>query len=349
MKPAHHHKGHAGLSCTGCGKCRKVCPFLERYGTPGEILAERPEAVFLCTNCRACDGVCPRRSSPSDALFRKKVELLRQGRVSPEVRQAARIALTYATWGSRFPVRHYDRTCTAFWPGCGLAGSGPDIVLAARTFLRGRLNAAVGIALDCCFDPSYEVGDVDAAERSAGRIDRLLKRNGIKEVITGCANCTKIFTLFLPEVKVSHIVEHLTQEALERVRVAIPKNVFLHHPCPTFRFDGIRKNASLFIGAASGAGKTNPRPSCCGLGGDLASLSTELSDSFGARVIEASANRPVVTYCMECRNKFEGQGKNASHILEYLPGVLHRRRRIKPFFKWMNRLYLSAILKFKIK
>ena len=73
-------------TCNDCGECRRVCPFLETYGTPDRIITEIPEKVFLCSNCKACDIVCKYNLRPSDALFEIKSKLLKKGSIPDEVR-----------------------------------------------------------------------------------------------------------------------------------------------------------------------------------------------------------------------------------------------------------------------
>ena len=53
------------------------------------------------------------------------------------------------------------RADTVFWPGCSLAGSAPNLVFKVRNSLSELLNQRVGIVLDCCFDPCFQLGGVE--------------------------------------------------------------------------------------------------------------------------------------------------------------------------------------------
>jgi Fe-S oxidoreductase len=67
----------------------------------------------------------------------------------------------------------------------------------------------VGLVLDCCFDPLYQLGDVDSAREAIERIQGRLKKNKITQVITGCTNCRKALSMHLPDIKVEHVLEVL--------------------------------------------------------------------------------------------------------------------------------------------
>src|SRR4030043_780091 len=197
-------------SCENCGRCKRVCPFLETYGTPDKIISETPEKVFFCSNCKACDTVCKEKLNPSDALFEIKSQLLRNGTYPVEVRNALHSASGYAMRGQKSPFVFYSPSDTVFWPGCGLAGTSPEVVRKTVRFLSNHLNKKVGLVLDCCFDPLYQLGDVDSVKKAAERIQDRLQKHKVSYVITGCTNCRKALSLHLPDIKVEHIFEVLS-------------------------------------------------------------------------------------------------------------------------------------------
>src|SRR3990170_5389007 len=236
-------------SCENCSRCKKVCPFLDTYGTPDKIILETPEKVFFCSNCKACDTVCKGKLNPSDALFEIKSQLLRNGTYPVEVRNALHSANGYAMRGHKSPFVYYSSSGTVFWPGCGLAGTSPKVVRKTVRFLSDHLNKKVGLVLDCCFDPLYQLGDVDSAREAIERIQGRLKKNKITQVITGCTNCRKTLSLHLIDIKVEHILEALPENARNSFSpnssiIGSEKGggggFFIHHPCPSFGFDAIR-------------------------------------------------------------------------------------------------------------
>lgn len=372
-------------SCENCGRCKRVCPFLDTYGTPDKIITETPEKVFFCTNCRSCDTVCKEKLNPSDALFEMKTELVRSGTYPAEVRNALQSANEYAMRGHRPPFVYYSSGDTVFWPGCSLAGTSPEIVKKTVRLLGKHLNKQVGLVLDCCFDPLYQLGDVDSVEKASERIQAKLKKYGITRIITGCTSCTKILLAHISEIEVEHIIEALPENLIDSSLADNPsasfvaslnkgsyKGVkgnrggpFLHHPCPSFGIAGLRERVKVYVrelGMGSLLSKDNEnaystgseiresvRPSCCGYGGGISSLSPDFSEKFTERVIKASKGNPVVTYCMGCKGKFLQKGQKAYHLLEFMAEVKPIERPVSSGRKWVNRFLLASGRKFNTK
>jgi Fe-S oxidoreductase len=271
-------------NCENCGRCKRVCPFLDTYGTPAKIITGTPEKVFFCTNCKACDSVCKENLNPSDALFEIKTQLVRSGTYPTEVRNALHSANGYAMRGHKPPFVYYSSGDTVFWPGCDLAGMSPEMVKKTVRLLSKHLNKQVGLVLDCCFDPAYELGDIESVKEAAERIRERLEKNKITHVIVGCTNCRKALSLNLSEAKVEHIFEVLPEDfinpSLPHVNSPLTKGArlpsvgqryrgviggeggfYTHHPCPSFRFDAIRIHAKAML---QSTGNENSLPSCCG-------------------------------------------------------------------------------------
>jgi Fe-S oxidoreductase len=255
------------------------------------------------------------------------------------VRQALKKARRFAHTGHHFPFVFYSSHDTVFWPGCGLAGLYPAVVGRIVDILGGHLGADVGLTLDCCYDPVYQLGDIEAVGAALKSIEERLKRRSISRVITGCINCQKVLSEFLKSVTVEHILEALPRDAF----TAIPeKHIYLHHPCPTFRSDSsIREQARELLGAGMGTITESREPMCCGYGGGLSSLSPDLAGQFTKRIIEDAGEEPIVTYCTGCQDRFARYGKGSTHMLELLRDSEPLRKPVSPFRRWGNRLLLS--------
>ncbi len=329
-------------SCTSCSTCVEVCPFLKRYGNPLEIISKNSEVVFECTNCSACSIVCPAQINPSDALHSLKYKIIKTGEITEKTGQCIQSSLNFAERGHGFPFSYYPQTETVFWPGCSLAGTNPEVVKKIKNILSIKLNRKVGIVLDCCSDPLFQNGDIENTLRFIDDIKKNLRNHKIKEVITGCTNCYKIFKLYMPEFKVRHIIEVIPESMLH-----IPEdNIFLHHPCPSWRFEDLRKKAKEKIRTAQDEAVL---PMCCGLGGGVSSLEPELSEEFTERVISKAKDSIILTYCMGCKNRFLKKGKKAYHILELFYGVKPEDKPVSSGVKWLNRFMLSMGQKINIK
>jgi Fe-S oxidoreductase len=350
LKQEEHHRAHEATPeieeflsrCTSCGSCSEACDFLSSSGTPAAVLSRKDENVFLCTGCGACAARCPEGLIPSDAFLRAKHRILRAGLVPERVAVAVRSARRFAAWGHSFPFAYYSRTETVFWPGCSLAGMSPDLVLKTQQLLSRQLGTAVGVALDCCTDPSYQMGDLETVRDATLRIrDRLAKR-GISSVIAACTNCVKVFGAYLPGVRVAHVLEVIPVPEVSSLH---GKEYYLHHPCPTYRFSDVQGKAKRLLETLGVSIIEQERPRCCGFGGNMHTLSPELADACANEVMAAADHASIVTYCMACKDRFLEKGNRTYHILELLVPARLVERPISSASKWVNRFFLALSMR----
>lgn len=335
--------------CTSCGACKLACPFLEKYGTPDSIITSKSEDVFLCTNCKACDRFCPSELSPSDALYALKQELIETNSISERTKKLLNSSYAFAKRGSSFPFFYYSSCEIAFFPGCSLMGTRPDLVKKLLTLLKEKYGK-IGLVLDCCFDPLFHNGANDKVKSAVEKIKERIQKKGIKKLILGCTNCKKIFSLFMPEIETVHIINAISDtEIIKALNHPNTKEVYLHHPCPAFRFDDVKENAAKLLSQFATIHNQLSVPSCCGLGGGSHTLLEDLSDKFADRVIKTATDKPIVTYCMGCKNKFLKNNKTAYHLFEILTGTEPLNKPVSVGKKWLNRLILAIEQRLKNK
>ena len=323
--------------CTSCGACSNVCTLLSTSGAPDTVISRGDQNVFLCTNCGACNSVCPSGLNPSDALLWTKHRLLMAGQVSDRISKSVCAARRYAGWGRSFPFTYYSSAETVFWPGCSLTGMSPEVVLKTQQLLAGKLGKKVGIALDCCFDPAYQIGDLDTVHDASQHIKRMLEQKGITSVIAACTNCIKVFSKYLRGVRVDHVLNILPDPAVPSLG---GEECYLHHPCPTYRFKAVQGRAKRLLTALGARVVEQTRPRCCGFGGNMHEISPELADSCTRDVMAAAGNASIVTYCMACKDRFLSEESRVYHILELLVGAPPANRPISSEGKWFNRFLL---------
>jgi Fe-S oxidoreductase len=276
--------------------------------------------------------------------MQEKSRLIATGQVSQAVDRAVRSSLRFAGWGRTFPFSYYPSADTVFWPGCLLAGARPDIVKKAAGLLSAHFKTRVEVALDCCFDPAYQVGDLASVQDASRKIGERIRKHGITRVVTGCANCLKIFSRYLPDIRAEHIIEVLPERSL---RVLPDREYYLHHPCPSYGFTTIQEKIKKHL-ANQKIRVTEPAHAiCCGLGGGMDVLSKEKSNSFTQEVISAARDFPIVTYCMGCKENFLRKGKTTYHILEFLADARPAEHPVSSVKKWTNRFLLSLHLRMK--
>lgn len=303
-----------------------------------------PEAVFYCTSCRRCDAVCPQELSPQTAFKETKERLIRQNQLPSAIRKALTGARAFVKTGHGFPFSFYGSADTVFWPGCGLSANRPELIRKTQKILSRHLRRNVGLVLDCCFDPVFELGDTQTTLAALQEINKRLHDGGVREVITGCPNCHKLLSEHLQGISVVFILEVLPPEAFKQQDKEM---IYLHHPCPSSRWEKIRNAATSACHiqqskqspaeAVSNSAETSV-PLCCGSGGGLTSLFPELADRFLERIIREGKGKTIVTYCTGCQNRFLQRNVKAVHLLESLAGVIPRRTIPSPLGQWINRL-----------
>jgi hypothetical protein len=220
--------------------------------------------------------------------------------------------------------------------------------------LSRRLHKRVGLVLDCCFDPVYGLGDTETAFAALREISKRLRDQGIRQVITGCLNCHKLLSEHLEDFQIVFILEVLPPEIFEKQNM---DSVYLHHPCPSSRWEAIRNKAKGLVGhihPSLGADcQPGPIPDlpvseanagfCCGNGGGLNAFHPDLADRFLDRIMEEAENKTIVTYCTGCQNRFLQRGAETVHLLECVPGVKPRRKILSPFRQWTSRFALAMV------
>jgi uncharacterized membrane protein YdjX (TVP38/TMEM64 family) len=287
--------------------------------------------------------MCPDGLSPSKALHEIKYKQIKENTLPENIKTILNSANRFAMRGHKFPFAYYQSTEIAFWPGCSLSGTRPDLVKKIVKMLKS------GLALDCCFDPLFHNGDIDAVKSASERVKDRLNRHGIRRLILGCTNCKKIFELYMPEIKTDHILEVFPEINSKPKYYAELQNIYLHHPCPSFRFTHIRESANKHLEKFTSIASQTSQPLCCGLGGAAHALSEKLSDKYAEKVIADAKEFPIITYCMGCKNKYLKKGKDAYHILELITDAKPLKQPVTSGRKWFNRLILSIEQRLKSK
>jgi Fe-S oxidoreductase len=312
--------------CIKCNLCIKECEFLKRYGKPGEIADGYLSGgngdlsiAFKCSLCRLCTAVCPVDIDPSKMFLEMRRLATAQGKGFDD---ECKGILAYEMRGvsKRYTLYELPEGCdTIFFPGCTLPGTRPRITMALFEYLR-RIIPSIGVVLDCCSNISHDLGRQEFFEIQFKEIRRFLADSGIKNVITACPSCYKIFSQYGKDLAVGSVYEFLSGY-ISPVNAGKSKAAAIHDPC-ALRFnkdihDTVRNLVSQIGFVLEEMPHSGSKTLCCGEGGSMKHLSPDLSSQWVAARGAETGGSLVVTYCAGCSNQL-GKSMSTIHILDLI-------------------------------
>jgi len=317
-------------TCNQCGLCRKTCPQeidLERLILEGRKSMHRQEKVpwafydFWIKDMHFANG-------PSAALFKNSATEQAEGAV-----QEGEGGIAYA-----------------FFPGCQLGASNPDLVEQIYAQLLTK-HSDTGIILRCCAAPAEWSGDEALLQQELTEIRRQWESMGKPILIMACPTCIKKFQHFLPEVLITSLYEVLLEWHClpqHQVELNLEMKAAVFDPCAAIQRPQMRQavrelalSAGFVLDPLPG---NDAWPHCCGFGGQPAIANPAFAEYVATKRIQES-EAMYITYCSNCQDVFRDAGKRTLHILDImvgnyssdatLPTVTQRRE---------NRRYLKKLL-----
>lgn len=310
--------------CIECPLCQRECAFLTQYGTPKEIAARIDVhngltliPAYECSLCGLCAAVCPVEIDPSKLFLEMRRESVRIGQGKFPEHKAL---LNYEKRGTskRYTWYGLPRDCnTILFPGCALPGSRPETVIKLFEHLRQN-NSELGIVLDCCTKPSLDLGRQVSFQAMFEEMAAYLLDLRVKTIWVACPNCYQIFKEYGGELKVKSVYEILEEVGLPETGKA-SATITIHDPC-VVRFEtaiqeavrGLVERIGLTIQEMPHNRQTT---FCCGEGGAVGFLSTEMARKWSSRRKEEVQGRRMITYCAGCVNTLNPISP-ISHLLD---------------------------------
>lgn len=351
-----------------CNSCRLHCDLTEYVHkwplrirdeiiattAPGKSELHATPAVRLintCTHCGLCRSTCPENIDMDGLIREARFRMHRLKKMPWAFNDFFLRDMEFTNGTEAYMCRcadgagsdRSDGKCRyAFFPGCQLGASSPDIVFRAYRYLR-ETEPDTGIMLGCCGIPADWAGDRELRTQVTGRIRQDWERLGKPVMILACPMCRNTFRKYLPDIETRFIydviADNLDKKPLELIS-GEPAGYSVFDPCATEPGEQVRSSVRKICDKAGIA--LTPLPiqekwtACCSYGGHGA-----LADpAFTKFVRDKRINEgelPYITYCINCRDAFLHEGKDAVHILDlvfgtkpYLPTVTERREnRIK--------------------
>ncbi len=358
--------------CTGCGKCMKNCPMLNRFcKSPKKLLqflgtstpAQKEEIksiAFTCTLCDYCTQVCPCDIDLKVIFLNIKQDYVRAFGYPKEFGKAALSFHQSSGFSPLFSTQiiHRKHAKTILFPGCSTAADDPEVIEHVLTYLN-TLHPTETF-MKCCANPTRSVGMTDQFNAYTVQLRHDFERMGTEEIIVLCVNCYNTLTDMLPNISVKTLWEVIDQNGLPQTvsKTGLPFKVALHDPCPSRNHPHVHEAVRGILRElgieADEFEDAKEETACCGSGAMLGLINPELASQHMSRRASQSPQDHILTYCQECVESLSVDDKYTLHLLSLLfphkKTVQPHIRRKPPLQKWTNRFKtkLSSTPRFRL-
>ncbi|GHV28344.1 hypothetical protein AGMMS4952_11750 [Spirochaetia bacterium] len=325
-----------------CMECVKKCGFMQQYKlnprryvrmvynnlsiAMGDHSAN--SMINTCALCGQCEAICPKGLNMGDVFLAARRQMVHSGKMPPSAHEFALLDMNYSMSDSFFLARHQSGhrvSAALFFPGCQLSASEPDLVRRVYADLSKRVDGGVGLLLGCCGVMAHWSGKTTEFDAVKKQLTDHWKDLGSPEIISACPTCTSTLGELMG-IKTRNLFEVLGEIGLpgpggtETVMV-------LHHACGARHNEAIKnqvRELSAQAGITIQEGSPDERSPCCGYGGLMPFAHAPESESFTDVALEqlsGDRNTTLLTYCVNCRDRFRAKGRDVKHLLELLyPG-----------------------------
>ena len=318
--------------CIECGKCTKVCLFLEKYDMNLKDYADRKDLAFHCYLCGECKRVCPVDIDGRQLSLDLREERINEGY---DLYKNGYGVLLHEK--RNYIFKNYKNVTgkKAFFPGCNFPAYYPETTKSISKTLRE--NHEITTIFDCCGKPLADLSMEKERVAIDNRLTDRLEELGIEELVLLCPNCYYYFK-YNSNIKVSMIYEDenimkdlISKEGLKNVE----GNLFL--PCPDKDSRKLYKMLKKYIDIENLNEIKDIQ--CCGAGGCASvkekELTKEMRDDF------KEYKDKIYLYCGTCAGVITKSNTNVEHIMCKLlntkekvnPGIKSLKNRVVFFMK----------------
>ncbi len=277
--------------CTGCGRCREVCPSYRHGGCdPLAVMMGDDRAVFDCVGCGYCSEACE-HTDPKTVML-AAYSIVTGKEVSDEFWETG-LARPLDDHPSREELPpEWDGDDAYIMPGCVARCLVPYIEHATSVTMR-----AIGVGASelpdftCCMYP-IQFGCMDDAERDGYRI-RMGETADWRELVTLCAGCSEIMER--SGVHCQHIIPFLHDHVGSIPALDRPLKVSVEPGCAA----RASRDMMVDIMERMGCQVVNGTSGCCGKASRKAAgplMAERQAESEGADVIVVGCPMCLVKY-----------------------------------------------------
>lgn len=325
------------MGCT-CSNCVDSCEMLKYFKkNPKKTIMDLSDTinktpivqktalrqVMSCTQCGRCSEVCPAGIDFKSVCLESREVLHGLGHLPDSLYEYWTRDMEFSNAGEASvliaPENPADTRYVLF-PGCQIGASDPEYVSAAYGWLREADPDKSALLLGCCGAPAYWAGDRELHGGALALIRDTWEELNRPAFIMPCPTCVEMFSLHLPEVSATSLWEFMA-ERLEKTPAGPRGAVSVFDPCSS-KYSPAMQEAVRAILTKLGyelieLPRSPEQSECCGHGGLIYTTNRELREKL-RRDGAGAGDNPYVTYCVNCRDSFAGDGKEVIHILDAL-------------------------------
>ena len=239
------------------------------------------EITYNCQVCGLCDISCKYAMDMEvlDPIVEIRSELVKHGNTNPVLDKlvgslkkngpmVVEASAKQGDWLKGLDVKDYtkEKTDVVYHAGCRTCydkSLWPVAQKAIKLMKKAGVNVGVAFEEHCCGGRAYQMGYQDEAIKQAKQNMEVLKKAGVKTLVTGCAECYFAFGILYDkfgvkgDLEVLHTSQYfakMIKEGKIKPRKAVDMTVTYHDPChlgrqgePYIKWAGKRKPGQIII------------------------------------------------------------------------------------------------------
>lgn len=302
--------------------------------------------ISMCTQCGLCKETCPEDIDLGGLILAARKSMHRQDKMAWVFNEFWLRDMDFSNGREASIVKsppNEDECKYAFFPGCQLGASDPELVSKSYERLLD-IEPATGIMLMCCGIPADWAGNEERIDSELSRINSAWESLGKPTLVLACPTCSNYFKKQLPHIPTVFLYDMMVEKG-----TILPdkkgKSYSVFDPCSTSEGSSVRESVRK-LSSSCGCMLTPLKrqekyTACCSYGGQGSVADPKFASFVRKKRIE-EGDDPYITYCINCRDAFLGEGKEAVHILDLMfdtdPALVTITKR------WENRTILKEAL-----
>lgn len=322
------------LDCK-CLECVKGCAFLTEFKTfPRKYMREvynnlsiamgnrvANKMINSCSLCGQCAAICPNGLDVGEFTKDARQIMVQHNKMPQSTFEFALNDMRYSNSTDCALTRHqsgYETSQYAFFPGCQLGASVPEIVKKTYLDLSKIRSGGVGLILGCCGIMADWAGEEALFKEILELVEKSWEALGKPVMITGCPTCHNVFSKYLPEMRCEGIWDVLEETGTSSGEKR--GSIIIRDACGARNQPQVQQSirtivAQLGYSIRDEHYQKDTAP-CCGFGGLTQFANPVVADKMAANHEDGL----YLTYCMNCRDRYTKGGANTVHLLELYYG-----------------------------